>query len=223
MSTTATKSCRTCRHCNESSQVLRLQWLDTYPEGSRWYDNHICLECGVCADGSGCSLSEDSLREHRRKYGYAVYRENTVFQKLLDVAVTEAEAGLAEGGVPIGAAIGDADGHILASAHNMRVQSGDPMAHAEIACMTALGRGRSFRGLILASTLMPCALCAGAAIQFGIGTVVAGERRNYEGEGLLMESRGMRVVDLNDSRCIQMMAAFVHDNPNLWDEDIGTV
>lgn len=148
-------------------------------------------------------------------------KEEAVFRKLLDVAIMEAETGLAEGGIPIGSALGDADGRVLARGRNMRVQDGNPMVHAEIACLMDSGRERSFRGLTLASTLMPCALCAGAAIQFGIGTVVVGENRTFAGERGLMESRGIRVVNLDDGRCVGMMAAFVRDNPDLWGEDIG--
>ena len=144
-----------------------------------------------------------------------------VFDRLLSAAIEEAQAGLAEGGIPIGSALGNAQGEILGRGHNMRVQQGDPMAHAEISCMRNAGRRPHFRGLILASTLMPCCLCAGASIQFGIGTVIVGESRNFPGERALMESRGIKVFDLDDAKCIKMMADFVRDHPELWNEDIG--
>lgn len=147
--------------------------------------------------------------------------EAALFDKLLRVAIAEARAGLAEGGIPIGSALGNTRGEILGRGHNLRVQSGDPMAHAEISCLRHAGRRPNFRGLILASTLMPCCLCAGAAIQFRIGMVVVGESRNFSGERALMESRGIRVVELDDAECIRMMAEFIRARPDLWNEDIG--
>ena len=143
------------------------------------------------------------------------------FARLLQAAIEEAKAGLAEGGIPIGSALGTPDGEIIGRGHNMRVQQGDPMAHAEISCMRNAGRRPHFRGLILASTLMPCCLCAGAAIQFGIGTVIVGESRNFLGERALMESRGIKVYDLDDPTCIKLMEEFVRTRPELWNEDIG--
>ncbi len=147
--------------------------------------------------------------------------QKRVFDKLMRVAIEEAQAGLAEGGIPIGSALGNMEGEVLGRGHNMRVQQGDPMAHAEISCLRNAGRRPHFRGLILASTLMPCCLCAGAAIQFGIRTVVAGESRNFAGERALLGSRGITVFDLDDPTCIRLMADFVRDHPELWNEDIG--
>lgn len=144
-----------------------------------------------------------------------------VFDKLMQAAIEEARAGLNEGGIPIGSALGRASGEILARGHNMRVQHGDPMAHAEISCLRNAGRLPNFRNLILASTLMPCCLCAGAAIQFQIGTVVVGESVNFPGERALMESRGIPVYDLVHPECIRMMAEFIRQRPELWNEDIG--
>ncbi len=143
------------------------------------------------------------------------------FARLLQAAIEEAKAGLAEGGIPIGSALGTPDGEIIGRGHNMRVQQGDPMAHAEISCLRNAGRRPHFRGLILASTLMPCCLCAGAAIQFGIGTVVVGESRSFPGERALRESRGIKVYDLDDPTCIKLMEDFVRNRPELWNEDIG--
>lgn len=215
-----TKSCETCRSCKSSSQVIRLKWEDDCGGPTVYYDDHICLECGLYANG-GCSLGEKSLSEYRRKYGYITSRENAAYRKLMNAAVREARIGLAEGGIPIGAVLGTASGRILARGHNMRVQDGNPMAHAEIACMTALGRERDFNGLILASTLMPCTLCAGAVIQFGIGIVIVGESDTFKGERKLLESRGVKVENMRDKRCVSMMSDFVRDNPDLWNEDIG--
>ena len=147
--------------------------------------------------------------------------EDAIFRKLLSAAIEEARAGLAQGGIPIGSALGNAHGEILGRGHNMRVQSGDPMAHAEISCLRNAGRRPNFSGLILASTLMPCCLCAGAAIQFRVGTVIVGESRNFPGERALMESRGIRVVDMNDAECVRLMQEFIRTRPELWNEDIG--
>ncbi len=216
-----TKSGMKCRKCNSASQVIRQQWEDDCGGPTIYHDDHICLGCGLIVNSGGCSLQAKSLEEYQRKYGHIVSRENVAYKKLMNAALKEAKIGLAEGGVPIGAALGTTSGRVLARAHNMRVQDGDPMAHAEIACMTALGREKDFHGLILASTLMPCALCAGAVIQFGVGTVVAGESRNYGGERKLMKARGVKVEDMDDKRCVSMMSDFIRDNPDLWSEDIG--
>jgi len=215
-----TKSRQTCRECKSSSQVIRIRWQDDCGGPTIDYDDHVCLGCGLYA-ASGCSLQDESLKEYRRKHGHIVSRENAAYKKLMNAAVKEAKAGLAEGGIPIGAVLGTASGRVLARGHNMRVQDGNPMAHAEIACMTALGRERDFNGLILASTLMPCTLCAGAAIQFGIATVLVGESQTFKGERKLLESRGVKVENMRDNRCVAMMSEFVRDNPDLWSEDIG--
>ncbi len=148
-------------------------------------------------------------------------QERPVFEKFLHAAIDEARKGLSEGGIPIGSALGNLEGEILAVGHNMRVQLGDPMAHAEISCLRNAGRLPSFRGLILASSLMPCCLCSGAAIQFGIGTVVVGESKTFPGERALMESRNIRVVDFDHPDCIQFMTEFIRRRPDLWNEDIG--
>ncbi len=216
-----TKSRQTCRECKSSSQVIRVRWQDDCGGPTIDYDNHICLGCGLYANGSGCSLGEQSLNEYQREYGYIVSRENAAYRKLMNAAIKEAKAGLAEGGIPIGAVLGTPGGRILARGHNMRVQDGNPMAHAEIACMAALGRERDFNGLVLASTLMPCMMCAGAAIQFGVGTVLVGDSLMFKGERGLLELRGVKVEDMCDKRCTGMMSRFIQDNPDLWSEDIG--
>ncbi len=216
-----TKSGMTCRKCGSSDQVIRQRWEADCSGPTIFHDDHICLGCGLIVNGCGCRIGDKSLKEYRKKYGHIVSRGNAVFRKLLNAALREAKAGLAEGGIPIGSVLATTGGRILARGRNMRVQDGNPMAHAEIACMTALGRQRDFNGLILASTLMPCALCAGAAIQFGIGTVVVGENRTFEGEGDLLESRGVKAENMDDDRCVRIMDEFVRENPDLWGEDIG--
>jgi len=146
--------------------------------------------------------------------------DQPLFDALIVEAIEQARRGLAEGGIPIGSALGDPRGGIIAAGRNLRMQSADAMAHAEISCLRHAG-ARSFKGLILASTLMPCCLCAGAAIQFGIATVVVGESRNFPGERALMESRGIRVIDLDHPECVRMMSDFIRDHPDVWNQDIG--
>jgi cytosine deaminase len=139
---------------------------------------------------------------------------------LLKAAIEEAKLGLTEGGIPIGSVLVRND-QIIARGYNRRVQNSDPLEHAEINCLRNAGRIGSFRGLTLVSTLMPCYLCAGAAVQFGIERVIAGEARNFEGARAFLESQGIEVVDLDNAECIEMMARFIRENPALWNEDIG--
>jgi creatinine deaminase len=138
----------------------------------------------------------------------------------MQAAIHEAETGLAEGGIPIGSVL-VRNGHILASGHNKRVQESDPILHAEIDCLQSAGRIGSFRNTVLYSTLMPCYLCAGAAVQFGILRVVAGESENFPGAPEFMRSHGIEVVDLDLGECKSMMRTFIDSNPHLWKEDIG--
>ncbi|MFH1011747.1 MAG: nucleoside deaminase [bacterium] len=140
--------------------------------------------------------------------------------QLLAAAVEEAKQGLSEGGIPIGSVLVRND-QIIARGHNRRVQDDDPLEHAEINCLRNAGRIGTFRGLTLVSTLMPCYLCAGAAVQFGIARVIAGEARNFQGARAFLELHGVEVVDLDNAECIEMMARFIRENPALWNEDIG--
>jgi cytosine deaminase len=146
--------------------------------------------------------------------------EDPATYPFLQEAVAEAERGLAEGGIPIGSVLvrGNA---VIGRGHNRRVQEGDPVVHAEIDCIRNAGRIGSYRDTVLYSTLMPCYLCAGAAVQFGIPKVVAGESRNFPGAREFMEEHGIEVVDLDDPVCVRMMAGFIRQNPRLWNEDIG--
>jgi cytosine deaminase len=145
----------------------------------------------------------------------------------LRAAVEEAKKGLSEGGLPIGSVL-VRNGQIIGRGHNRRVQHGNPMAHAEIDCLTNAGRQRSYADTVLYSTLMPCYLCAGAAVQFGIPKVVVGESINFPGgQGKwgkspdFMRANGIEVVDLHDAECIAMMGNFIREHPDLWNEDIG--
>ena len=140
--------------------------------------------------------------------------------QFMQAAIIEAMQGQAEGGIPIGSVL--ARGNvIIGRGHNRRVQAGDPVLHAEIDCLRDAGRVGTYRDTVLYSTLMPCYLCAGAAVQFGIPTVIVGESQNFPGARKFLEEHGVHVVDLNLSGCITMMQEFIAAHPRLWNEDIG--
>lgn len=136
------------------------------------------------------------------------------------VALAAAQEGLAEGGVPIGAAL-VLGGEVLAVGRNRRIQQGDPTAHAEIDCLRQGGRGIAYPDGILISTLAPCMMCSGAIVQFGIPRVLVGEATNFAGELEFLRSRGVDVEVLDDQQATQMMAEFIAGRPTLWNEDIG--
>jgi len=138
----------------------------------------------------------------------------------LKVAIEEARKGRAEGGIPIGSVL-VRDGKILGQGHNQRVQKDDPMTHAETDCLRNAGRIGSYRDTVLYSTLMPCYMCAGTVVQFGIKKVIVGESKTFPGAPEFMRSHGVEVIDLNDPECIAMMTEFIEAEPALWNEDIG--
>jgi creatinine deaminase len=140
--------------------------------------------------------------------------------QFMAAAIEEARKGLAEGGLPIGSVL-VREGRIIASGHNQRVQRGDSMAHAEIDCLTRAGRQKTYRDMVLYSTLMPCYLCSGAVVQFGIPKVIVGESTNFAGGPEFMQQHGVEVVNLQDAECIEMMSRFIREHPELWNEDIG--
>ena len=140
--------------------------------------------------------------------------------KFMRIAIDEARIGLSEGGIPIGSSLVRGD-QLLGQGHNRRVQHGDPIAHAEIDCLHNAGRVGNYRGAVIYSTLMPCYLCAGAVVQFGIKTVYAGESETFAGAADFMRSHGVEVIDLNLEECKQLMREFIAKNPELWNEDIG--
>jgi creatinine deaminase len=135
-------------------------------------------------------------------------------------AIEEAGKGRDEGGIPIGSVL-VRNNVILGRGHNRRVQEGDPIIHAEIDCLRNAGRIGTYRDAVLYSTLMPCYLCAGAAVQFGIKKVVVGESRNFAGARAFMEEHGIEVIDQDLDECVTMMQEFILQNPRLWNEDIG--
>lgn len=138
----------------------------------------------------------------------------------MKAAVEEAKKGLGEGGIPIGAVLVK-DGKIIGRGHNKRVQQSDPIMHAEIDCLRNAGRIGKYDETVLYSTLMPCFLCAGAVVQFGIKKVLVGESETFSGAKEFLESYGVEVIDLNLDECKQLMKKFIQTNPKLWKEDIG--
>jgi len=138
----------------------------------------------------------------------------------MQAAIEEAKKGLAEGGIPIGSVL-VRNGKIIGRGHNMRVQENDPLAHAEIVCIRNAGRIGNYSDTTLYSTLMPCYLCAGAAVQFGIKKVIVGESVNFSGGPEFMREHGIEVTDQSITECIEMMSKFIRDRPDLWYEDIG--
>jgi len=140
---------------------------------------------------------------------------------LLREAVAEARRGLEEGGLPIGSVLADNAGHVIARGHNLRVQNGDPTAHAEVACIRNAGRRRDWHQLTLVSTLSPCVMCTGTALLFRIPVVVIGENRNFLGAEHLFAQAGVKLIVADDAECIQMMGKFIAQHPDLWNEDIG--
>ncbi|MFF8406505.1 nucleoside deaminase [Streptomyces sp. NPDC014846] len=139
----------------------------------------------------------------------------------LATAVEEARAGLAEGGIPIGAALYGPDGALLGRGHNRRVQDGDPSAHAETAAFRAAGRQRTYRGTTMVTTLSPCWYCSGLVRQFGISQVVVGEARTFHGGHDWLAAHGVDILVVDDAECAALMRSFVEDQPDLWNEDIG--
>jgi cytosine deaminase len=142
--------------------------------------------------------------------------------KFMKEALKEARRGLREGGIPIGSVLVK-NGKIIGRGHNRRVQKNSQILHAEIDCLENAGRMRSYKGTVLYSTLMPCYLCAGAVVQFGIKKVVVGERLHYHGKGTqkIMEAHGVKVVSMYCKECVDIMEKFAKDNPELWAEDTG--
>ena len=140
----------------------------------------------------------------------------------MTMAIEEAEAGLAEGGIPIGSVLVH-EGRVIGRGHNRRVQRGSVVLHAEMDAIENAGRqqARVYRECILYTTLSPCAMCAGAVLLYGIPTIVIGEHTTFLGEETLLRDRGVDVTVLEDAHCIKLMRDFIHDHPDLWNEDIG--
>ncbi len=142
-------------------------------------------------------------------------------QRALDAAYQQACKSLAEGGIPIGSALMNPQGEIVAVGHNERVQSEDPTAHAETVCIRNAGRRRDWHTLMLASTLSPCAMCTGTAILHQIPRVIIGEHETFLGREDWFANEPVEVIVADDPRCIELMKRFIAERPDLWNEDIG--
>ena len=160
--------------------------------------------------GREAEIREGSVGNEREKH-----------EAMLKVALEEARVGLAEGGIPIGAALFDENGNLLGRGHNRRVQEGDPSAHGETDAFRKAGRQKSYRDKIMVTTLAPCWYCSGLIRQFGIGTVVVGESRNFRGGIDWLRECGVRVIDLESKECAQVLAEYIGKNGAVWREDIG--
>ncbi len=143
------------------------------------------------------------------------------YNAMLEVAIEEAKQGLAEGGIPIGAALFHEDGSLLGRGHNRRIQEDDPSIHGETDAFRKAGRQKSYRKTIMVTTLSPCWYCSGLVRQFNIGTVVVGEAVNFDGGLDWLKENGVKVVDLNNQECIDMLGKYIKENPEVWNEDIG--
>ena len=143
------------------------------------------------------------------------------YGRWLNTALEEAQKGLAEGGIPIGAALYDGEGNLLGRGRNRRVQESDPSAHAETDAFRSAGRQKTYGDTTMVTTLAPCWYCSGLIRQFGIGRVVAGEMRNFRGGIEWLRDLGIEVIDLDSTECFDLLAGFIMKNPQLWNEDIG--
>jgi creatinine deaminase len=147
--------------------------------------------------------------------------QNDLYDSMLQIAIEEARLGLAEDGIPIGAALFSRDGKLLGRGHNRRIQENDPSVHGETDAFRKAGRQRSYRDKIMVTTLAPCWYCSGLVRQFNIGTVVVGESVNFAGGIDWLRENGVTVVDLRSAECIQLLADYIAANPAVWHEDIG--
>jgi cytosine/creatinine deaminase len=143
------------------------------------------------------------------------------YRAMLAAAIEEARIGLAEGGIPIGAAIFRTDGTLISRGHNRRVQQDDPSIHGETDAFRRAGRQRSYRDLIMVTTLAPCWYCSGLVRQFGFRTLVVGESRTFQGGVEWLRSRGIAVIDLDSQECGDLLGGYIAAHPEVWNEDIG--
>jgi cytosine/creatinine deaminase len=143
------------------------------------------------------------------------------YSAMLAVAIEEARKGLAEGGIPIGAAIFDEQGKLMGAGHNRRVQNGDPSLHGETDAFRNAGRQRSYRKLTMVTTLAPCWYCSGLVRQFGFSRVIIGESRTFQGGMGWLRSLGIKIIDLDSKECVTLLADYIRNNPEIWNEDIG--
>jgi len=143
------------------------------------------------------------------------------YKAMLEVAIEEARQGLAEGGIPIGAALFDREGKLLGRGHNRRIQEDDPSVHGETDAFRKAGRQRSYRDTIMVTTLAPCWYCSGLVRQFGIGTVIVGESVTFQGGVDWLRENGVTVIDLGSQECVEFLSGYIAAHPEVWNEDIG--
>jgi len=146
---------------------------------------------------------------------------NDLHQRMLAVAIEEARLGLAEGGIPIGAALFRNTGELVSRGHNRRVQHGDPSVHGETDAFRRAGRQRSYRDMVMVTTLAPCWYCSGLILQFRIGAVLVGESRTFPGGVKWLRENGVEVIDLDNQECRELLESFITQYPEIWNEDIG--
>ena len=144
-----------------------------------------------------------------------------IYKKMLTVALEEARQGRAEGGIPIGAALFTKSGELISRGHNRRVQQGDPSIHGETDAFRCAGRQRSYRNMVMVTTLAPCWYCSGLVRQFRIGTLVVGESRTFAGGLDWLRENGVEVIDLDDNDCRTLLEGYIAEHPEVWNEDIG--
>ncbi len=147
--------------------------------------------------------------------------KNLDYAAMLDIAIEEARTGLAEGGIPIGAALFDGQGNLLGRGHNRRVQENDASVHGETDAFRKAGRQKTYRDKIMVTTLAPCWYCSGLVRQFKIGAVVVGEAENFDGGIEWLKENGVEIINLNSQECVKMLADYINANPEIWNEDIG--
>jgi cytosine deaminase len=145
----------------------------------------------------------------------------TSHEQMLQIAIAEARQGLAEGGIPIGAALFDRQGNLLGRGHNRRIQQNDPSVHGETDAFRRAGRQRTYRDKIMVTTLAPCWYCSGLVRQFAIPTVIIGESLNFRGGIDWLRENGVDVIDLHSAECIDLLAGYIRSHPAIWNEDIG--
>jgi len=146
-----------------------------------------------------------------------------LYRSMFAVAVEEAKQGLAEGGIPIGAALFTKNGNLISRGHNRRVQQNDPSIHGETDAFRRAGRQTSYRDMVMVTTLAPCWYCSGLVRQFRIGTLVVGESRNFQGGVDWLRENGVRVIDLDSRECVDLLAGYIAAHPEVWNEDIGEI
>lgn len=141
--------------------------------------------------------------------------------EMLEIAIAEARLGLAEGGIPIGAALFHRDGRLLGRGHNRRVQDDDPSVHGETDAFRNAGRQRRYQDTVMVTTLAPCWYCSGLIRQFRIMKVIVGESRTFRGGIDGLRELGVEVIDMESDECARLLESFIERHPDLWNEDIG--